>query len=169
MKLKIHLFLIVIFAAFLSGHAQNPAGFNEMVDNHIKGTVPVINPKECNFKNIVYLDARELEEFNVSHIPNAVYVGYDRFDWKALESINKDAQIVVYCSIGYRSEKIGEKLLDKGYTNVYNMYGGIFNWSNNGLPIVDRAGNTKRVHGYSESWSKWLNESKVDVVTGKKK
>jgi len=64
---------------------------------------------------------------------------------------------VVYCSVGYRSERIGEKLLDKGFTNVYNLYGGIFDWINNDYPLVDIADQPiQKVHGYNEDWSKWV-------------
>ena len=75
---------------------------------------------------------------------------------------NKNKTIVVYCSIGYRSEKIAEKLRRKGYT-VFNLYGGIFDWKNKGNTVVDSLGNTtEKVHAYNEAWSKWLfNGQKV--------
>ena len=40
--------------------------------------------------------------------------------------------IIVYCSIGVRSEDIGEKLKELGYTKILNLYGGIFDWKNKG-------------------------------------
>jgi rhodanese-related sulfurtransferase len=76
----------------------------------------------------VLLDAREQKEFKVSHLENAICVGYDNFKLK--ETIaklpkDKNTKIVVYCSLGIRSEIVADKLIKEGYTNVFNLYGGI--------------------------------------------
>ena len=47
-----------------------------------------------------------------------------------VEDIARESTIVVYCSVGYRSEKIAEELDKLGFTNVSNLYGGIFEWIN---------------------------------------
>ncbi|HHY40142.1 MAG TPA: rhodanese-like domain-containing protein, partial [Syntrophaceticus sp.] len=39
-----------------------------------------------------------------------------------------DADILVYCRSGKRSSEAAKKLADMGYTNVYNMLGGINEW-----------------------------------------
>tara|TARA_B100000768_G_C11171243_1_gene328804 strand:+ start:178 stop:360 length:183 start_codon:yes stop_codon:yes gene_type:complete len=50
-------------------------------------------------------------------------------------NINKSDIIIVYCTIGYRSEKISEELKLKGYKYVYNLYGGIIQWVNKGNKV----------------------------------
>ena len=105
-----------------------------------------------------YVDAREIEEYNTSHILDAVLVGYDNFDLSILEKTPKDEDIIVYCSVGYRSEKIAERLIENGFTNVHNLYGGIFEWKNMGMPVINENGETEKVHTYNESWSKWLKK-----------
>jgi predicted sulfurtransferase len=63
----------------------------------------------------------------------------------------------VYCSLGIRSETVADKLKKAGYTNVYNLYGGVFEWKNKGFPIVDSDGKeTENIHVFSEAWEKWL-------------
>ena len=77
----------------------------------------------------ILLDAREEKEFKVSHLKNAICVGYDNFKLKeTLEKLpeDKNTKIVVYCSLGIRSETVAHKLIEAGYTNIYNLYGGIF-------------------------------------------
>ena len=76
---------------------------------------------------------------------------------------SRDTPLVVYCSIGVRSEKIGEKLKEAGYKKVYNLYGGIFKWKNSGNPVVDSNGEpTEKVHAYSRYWGRFLtNAEKV--------
>jgi len=109
----------------------------------------------------LFLDARELIEFNTSHIPGATYIGFNEFNSNTLLKKVKDKNtfIVVYCSIGVRSEKIGEKLLKLGYTNVFNLYGGIFEWKNTGYEVVDNlGGETEIVHTYSKEWAKYLKK-----------
>ena len=145
--------------------AQNPEGFEEMLDKMYKNTVPFIFPEQLAFEikrtdNLYILDTRERKEYMVSHIKGAKYVSYKRFDIKSMQDIPKDHKIVVYCSIGYRSERIGEKLLNAGYENVFNLYGGFFNWMNNGYQGVNMMDKeTKTVHGFNKSWAKWINES----------
>ncbi len=114
---------------------------------------------------VYILDAREEAEFNVSHIPGARYIGYDRFKKKTVQDIPKDAKVVVYCSVGYRSEKIGEKLRKDGFTDVYNLYGSIFEWVNAGNPVENAAGEeTNAVHTYNKKWSQWVIDGRAEKV-----
>jgi hydroxyacylglutathione hydrolase len=48
----------------------------------------------------------------------------------------KDQDIVLQCGSGYRSNIAGGLLKQAGFTNVKSLAGGIFAWSNAGLPIV---------------------------------
>ncbi|MEN8818965.1 MAG: rhodanese-like domain-containing protein, partial [Polaribacter sp.] len=48
-----------------------------------------------------------------------------------------------------------------GYTNVLNLYGGIFEWKNKGNLVFDSNGNaTEKIHVFSKEWSKWLLKGK---------
>lgn len=108
--------------------------------------------------SIIFLDARSLAEYNVSHIKDAIHVGYDNFSFESVPSDAKDKPIVVYCSVGYRSEKIAEKLNENGYKNVSNLYGGIFEWVNQGNPVYQGDTTTQNVHAYDKTWGIWLNK-----------
>jgi rhodanese-related sulfurtransferase len=110
----------------------------------------------------ILLDAREEKEFKVSHLENAISVGYDNFKIEeTLQKLPKDkaTKIVVYCSLGIRSETIAYKLIQEGYTNVYNLYGGIFEWKNADFQVIDTLGkSTEKVHAFNKSWGKWLKK-----------
>lgn len=112
----------------------------------------------------ILLDAREQKEFEVSHLKNAICVGYDKFKLKeTLKKLpeDKNAKIVVYCSLGIRSETVAHKLIQAGYTNVFNLYGGIFEWKNANFKVVDTLGNsTEKIHTFSKDWGKWLKKGK---------
>lgn len=111
--------------------------------------------------HVYFLDTREKNEYTISHISGAKYVGYDHFTLDAVKMIPKDAEIIVYCSIGARSQEIGKRLKKAGYSNVYNLYGGLFNWINHNFPLVNSRGETESIHGYSRDWSKWVTNGKV--------
>lgn len=155
--------IIFIVLALLQSSASiaQSKSFDVLLRGLIKKTVPIIKVQELKSKSteVVLLDARELEEFEVSHLRNARYVGFNNFSLEVIKDIPKTAPIVVYCSIGVRSEKIGEKLLAAGYTNVKNCYGSIFEWVNQGNEIVDMQNQpTQKIHAYNKKWGVWVNK-----------
>lgn len=148
---------------FLS-QAQSPA-FEKMISNFAAG-FPAISTEDASkligSENTYFLDAREVAEFNVSHIQNAIFVGYDQVDWKKIESLPKDAQLIVYCSVGARSKNLAEKLEKKGYKNVKNLYGGLFKWANEERTMYNQKHEkTEKIHGYNKIWGKWITKGKV--------
>jgi rhodanese-related sulfurtransferase len=159
--------VIICFKAFSQQKTATTDDFSQMVNEYLSFSVPVINTEDLyKIRNeIVLLDARELEEYNVSHIKNAIFIGYKNFDKSKLKGIPKNKKIVVYCSIGYRSEKIGEQLQKLGYKNVYNLYGSLFAWVNRGYEVVDANNKiTYTVHGYDATWAKWITNKRYKKV-----
>jgi rhodanese-related sulfurtransferase len=154
--------LILFFLINATLYAQTE--LNQQLQKWNKNKVPYITVDSfASLKtNPVLLDAREEKEFKISHLKKAVFVGYDHFKLKeTLKKLpkDKDVIIVVYCSLGIRSEIVAHKLIKEGYTNVYNLYGGIFEWKNNAFRVIDTLGNnTEKVHTYNKDWSKWLTK-----------
>ncbi len=121
--------LLFFFALFSAGIEFSQSEINKALQKYNSQTVPYITTIDLvTANNPVLLDTRNEEEYNISHLKNAIWVGYNTFNIHCiLETIkDKNTPIVVYCSIGVRSEDIGEKLIAVGYTNVSNLYGGIF-------------------------------------------
>lgn len=148
---------VLLLTSCLSACGQKT--FDEKINSLVKGTVPIIHAEELKqqYSNVILLDTRAPKEYEVSHLQGARMIDYDRFKTKEVKDIPKDAEIVVYCSVGYRSERIGEKLQKAGYTNVRNLYGGIFDWKNKEFEIVDMSQQpTDSVHTYNKNWSQWL-------------
>lgn len=162
----IGLLLILVTSTSCGGQAQtqqiceNPK-FDQKVAKTLSHTVDFIAPNQLSkikAKSFL-LDTREQEEYNISHIPNAHFASYSDFDIEPYLGLPRDTTIVVYCSIGYRSEKIGEKLQKAGFTKVFNLYGSLFEWANQGYPLENDKGLvTNQVHTYNKNWSQWVND-----------
>lgn len=137
---------------------------DELLKTYNTRSIPYISVEELRMMqmndSVIILDSREQREFQVSHIQSAKNVGFNDFtsEGKQLQQLKKDSPIIVYCSVGIRSEQIGEKLEKAGFTNVKNLYGGIFEWKKKNYPIIDSTGtDTENVHTFSKMWSKYLH------------
>ncbi len=152
--------LLFFFALFCVGMGFSQNEIDKALQKYNSRTVPYISSEDLVKRdNTILLDTRKEEEYNTSHLKNAIWVGYKTFDVNSiLETIkDKHTSIVVYCSIGVRSEDIGEKLIASGFTNVSNLYGGIFDWKNKGFPVYDnQQQETNKVHAFDKQWGKLL-------------
>lgn len=162
--MKKTLFLIILVFVGLAGglRAQLNPQYAHMLEGMYRFTVPLMLPEQLQERmdtgqEFILIDARSKKEQEISHIPGAHFVDYDGFNKKDVESYGRDIPVIVYCSVGYRSERVGEKLQRMGFRNVYNLYGGIFQWSNEGRILLDSGGDpTQFVHTYNEDWGRWL-------------
>lgn len=153
-----YLIVLVLLLSFSSG-AQTKE-YIKLLNTYYDG-FPTISAEDAFKKikddDVFFLDVREMVEYNVSHIGNASNIGYAKFKIERISHLPKSAEIIVYCSIGARSQEIGKRLKKAGYTNVLNLYGGIFHWSNLNYPLSDLWGHsTIKIHGYSKDWGKWI-------------
>jgi len=154
--------ILVFFVLSLTGCAQS--SIYEAIKTYNSGSVEYILVEDLKEKleskeKVYLLDARAKEEYKVSHFKDAIWIGYKKFEKSKVENLDKDQLVVVYCSIGVRSEQIGEKLQDLGFKNVQNLYGGIFDWSNKGYPVYKNEMETNKVHAYNKFWSKFLTKA----------
>ena len=155
--------LLVLFVFILPFRCMSQKNFDKKINALLSHSVPLVHENELNdnFQNgeFMLLDTRSIEEYEISHLEGAHFIDYDGFNSEMVKDINKDQPIVLYCSVGYRSEKIGEKLQELGYTKVYNLYGGIFDWKNKDNQVINSQNlPTDSVHTYNRNWSQWLEK-----------
>jgi len=155
---KYFLTLFCLSSSPLIAQIKNPE-YKQTIDSLYSNRVTLISIEELikiDKYNLYILDTREEDEFNVSHLKNARQVGNFWFDMRKVYDIPKNATVVVYCSVGVRSEKIAEKLSASGYKNVFNLYGGIFEWINQSHPVYKQNGvQTAEIHTYDKNWERW--------------
>lgn len=156
-------FTTQILILFISTISFSQETMSDLLKKYNTRSVPYISVQELAMPKTeaIILDAREPEEYDTSHLKDAICVGYDLFNIETvLDTIkNKNEQIVVYCSLGIRSEDIAEKLKKAGYNNVFNLYGGIFEWKNKDFLVYNfEEIETENVHTFSKEWSQWLTK-----------
>ena len=153
-------FVCILLGIMWCTTACGQKSYDEKLNTLYNRTVPLITADSLALlppQAYMILDTRAPNEYAVSHLPNAILVDYDHFQPKHVKSINKDTPIIVYCSVGYRSERIGEKMQKMGFKDVKNLYGGIFAWKNDDYPVINSQGQeTDSVHTYNKNWSQWL-------------
>ncbi|RLA59912.1 MAG: rhodanese-like domain-containing protein [Epsilonproteobacteria bacterium] len=89
-------------------------------------------------ENPIILDVRTASEFKLGHIKYAQNLdAYDRDLNQKLNTLDKDLEYFVICRSGNRSRKVTKKMKKLGFTNYYNIIGGMFAWERAGYPIVD--------------------------------
>lgn len=129
----------------------------------IEESVPRISPEEIvGIENVFFLDTRPEEEYAASHIPGAKRIGFFPREAHVLEGLKKDQPIVVYCTVGWRSSKVGAWLMSLGFSKVHNLYGGIIAWANAQKKLQNKEGHlTQQVHVYGEDFRQWLKQGEA--------
>lgn len=153
-----------------NGTAESYDGYLESL---YRDTVPIMQPQELatfleNQDAPLVLDIRTPAERSVSSIPGSRFIRFESFDLDDVEGVARDRTVVLYCAVGFRSERVGEQLLAAGFTDVFNLYGGIIEWHNRGYRLQpgpaatpDDAGAAPPVHGYRPRWGRWVERGRV--------
>ena len=96
---------------------------------------------------VVLVDSRAEKERKVSTLPGALSKG------EFLGNLNKytDKVVIIYCTVGYRSGKLAQKLRKKKVV-LFNLAGGIIGWVHAGGQVYDKNGQTRRIHVYGKKW-----------------
>ena len=141
--------------------AQPGVLYRQLLRTLYRGTVPTVPVAALALElrqpqPPLLLDVRTAAEFRVSHLAGARFVAYDSIAHATFADLDRATPVVVYCSMGVRSERLGERLHALGFGRVRNLYGGLFEWVNEGQPVENAAGPTLDVHPYSTFWGSWL-------------
>ena len=87
---------------------------------------------------IITLDVRTPGEFNEGHIDGAQLIDFQSGNFESeIETLDKSKTYAVYCRSGSRSGQAVKIMSDAGFTNLYNLNGGVIDWSSAGLPLVN--------------------------------
>lgn len=87
-------------------------------------------------KDAKVFDTRPSAEYKTGFIGEAENIDANSI-LARLEKLSypKEDDILLYCQSGGRSASVARNLVKNGYTQVYNLSGGIMAWQNAGLPV----------------------------------
>ena len=108
----------------------------------------------------VLLDVRTAAEFNVSHLPGARRVEPEEEAAKVAPLLTPGRPVVMYCSVGYRSSAMAQRLAKAGVTELFNLEGSIFQWANEGRPLERDGKTANKVHPYNGTFGKMLDSQR---------
>jgi rhodanese-related sulfurtransferase len=86
---------------------------------------------------VITLDVRTPGEFAEGHVEGARLIDFQSGNFEnEIAALDKNATYAVYCRSGNRSGQAVKTMQDAGFTNVFNMNGGVIDWANAGFPLV---------------------------------
>lgn len=123
---KMFLALVISLLAVTATHAQTAARLS-----------PEAFQAEVQKGHAVVLDVRTPEEYAKGHLANARNIDWlDDHFLANTANVDHNAQVLLYCAAGGRSEEAMQALKKAGFTNVHDMLGGYNAWKAKGLPVV---------------------------------
>jgi rhodanese-related sulfurtransferase len=108
----------------------------EMI-NDAKGRIRQVTAEAAlaEQSSAVFVDCREPNEFNLGHIPDAVFIPRGQLEQQIEARVARDQRVIIYCASGNRSALAADTMQQMGYTNVASLAGGFRGWAEAGGDI----------------------------------
>lgn len=118
-------------------------------------TEKMLSQKE---KGPIFLDIREKEEFEISHLRGAYHLS-PAASLREIEGWGSKYDIyILYCSVGKRASQMANRMIQAGYLQVACIQGSIFAWANQGRPLYRGESQVYEVHPFNQKWGKYLDK-----------
>ncbi len=131
MKLIYPALILLVFSTRLFSQESDSLSFISLDPSQFREELSIVS-------NPLLVDVREFFEYKKSRINGAVNIPSSRSIDVPADTINKATHIFLYCTSGFRSERVARKFAGKGFIHVYNLDGGIKAWKNEGYPLEKR-------------------------------
>ncbi|HSM01023.1 MAG TPA: rhodanese-like domain-containing protein [Acidimicrobiia bacterium] len=104
------------------------------------GVIELVGAVEANELlegDVVVLDIRTPEEYAEGHIQGSLNIDFYGADFPdRIGALDADHAYLVYCRSGSRSAQAMSVFEDLGFSEVFELEGGILTWVGEGLPLV---------------------------------
>jgi len=122
---------LLVVAGMLLLHERRKAG-------------PALSPQQAinlvNAEQGVFVDLRDAGDYRQGHIVGALHIPAGKLGERVAELEKyRDRPVVLVCKMGQQSGAAAKQLRAGGFSRVHRMTGGMMEWSNQQLPVVDRA------------------------------
>ena len=123
-------------------------------------TASLAETLDAGRRPVVLLDAREAEEYAVSHLAGAHHAPTVDEAIRVIRDSPPDALVVAYCSVGVRSSALAARLRERGVAEVHNLEGSLFAWANEGRPVYRGHARVAEVHPFDAWWGTLLQTAR---------
>jgi len=94
--------------------------------NFQNGDITIEELKNKVLQGAILLDVRSNQEYKEGHLQGAINIPDFEITKRVQREIPKKNQLIVlYCQYGGRSKDVLTIMKKMGYTNIYNLYGGL--------------------------------------------
>ena len=101
---------------------------NMQTNKKWKRYIEELDFKDINLKDYLIIDVRSRREFRETHLNGAINIPLSEIKKNVGKFVNnKQRKLLICCEYGVRSRRAAEILEDLGYTQVYNLKGGLEN------------------------------------------
>lgn len=110
-----------------------------ILKSFLKDGLPTLNPEDLSeSNNFEIIDVRMPDEYTgeLGHIKSAQLVTLGPDLKTFLDTIEKNRRIIFVCRSGVRSAQATQDALRSGFTQVYNLDGGMLKWNSLRLPVI---------------------------------
>ena len=110
---------------------------NEAKQRITEVTPQQVRERKSNGEQMVLLDGREPNEWNLGRVPGAIHLPRGTMETAIEARVPRDATVVIYCASGNRSALAADTLKQMGYADPASMSGGFRGWAESGGEIED--------------------------------
>ena len=133
MSIKIKLALILLLSIVQMDCKNHGDSANQ------ESKIEIIAPSTFKEKSIdqTIIDIRTPGEFAQGYIEGAININYfDKEFLSKVSELDKTKPVFIYCRSGNRTSSASKKIAALGFEKVYDLQGGILNWSKKNNKVV---------------------------------
>jgi len=131
-----YIYTAIIFLVLLTSSFAQTKNTTDFATINVDSAYSLIQANYLN-PDFIILDVRQISEYNTKHIENGVELNYYASNFNdILDTLIKDKTYLIHCLSGGRSTNAFNSMQTMGFSNLYNMAGGINGWINAGYPIT---------------------------------
>jgi thioredoxin 1 len=151
--------LVISLLIFASCSQNKSVGQIVLAPADFKAKIEALNDEQI-------VDVRTPEEYQNGFIADAKNINVYNADFKTqISKLDKTKPVFVYCKAGRRSEDAAAKFISLGFTQVYDLKGGMTGWEQQKLPVITSTTAELVNTGMSvEEFNKMVSESSVVLV-----
>ncbi|HXU26869.1 MAG TPA: thioredoxin domain-containing protein [Bacteroidia bacterium] len=155
--------LLIVGISVTSCQSQTKGNSSKQINITI--AVDEFDKKLSETKDVQLVDVRTPEEYQEGHLKNALNYNINGDDFNSqLSKLDKTKPVMVYCLGGGRSAEAAKIMEEKGFTEVYNMQGGIMKWNAANKPLDNVTASTTSTGLSVDDFNKILKTEKFVLV-----